>query len=288
MLKDRIRRKLAKYAIAESLKIKVQNFRNHPPIIIYQMGKVGSATVYETLLHANLPNPIYHIHFLSYDGIKDAEEFFLSLKKPIRSAHLRRSKMLREIIDKNSKVRWKIITLVREPIGRDISDLFQSIDRYYPELIENGNIKKRQTVEFMQEKFMNYDESTNYTCTWFDNELTGVFNVDVYAHPFNLDDGYAILSEKKNVDVLLLRVEDLNRNLENALVEFLNLKGPLQIVKSNIGSDKKYAEAYRYVLDNIAIPKSVCMKIYSTKYAEHFYSEAMRSEFIQRWSKGKN
>ena len=81
-LKGRIKNKLAKYPFAESLKIKIQSFREYPPILIYQMGKVGSATVHETLLHANLPHPIYHIHFLSYDGIKNAEKYFLNLKNP--------------------------------------------------------------------------------------------------------------------------------------------------------------------------------------------------------------
>jgi hypothetical protein len=255
--------------------------------MIYQMGKVGSATVHETLLNAKLHNPVYHIHFLSHEDIRSAERFFLSLKTPIISGHLRRSKILRQIIDNNSGVEWKIITLVREPIGRDISDLFQTIDRYHPELVDNGKIKTNQTIGLLLKNFINYDQNTNYTCTWFDKELNDVFDIDVYAYNFNMEKGYTVLSGKRNIEVLILRLEDLNRNLENALAEFLDLKNPVKILKSNVGREKQYSEAYRDVLTSIRIPESVCTKIYSTKYATHFYSEKMRQEFAMRWSKGK-
>lgn len=286
-LKDRIKNKLAKYPFAESLKIKVQSFREYPPILIYQMGKVGSATVHETLLYANLPHPIYHIHFLSYDGIKNAEKYFLNLKNPIKPSHLSRSKILRQIIDKNSDIKWKIITLVREPIARNISDMFQTLDRYHPELVENGEIKMSDVIELLLKNFFNYEPNTDYTCTWFDNELKDVFGIDVYACGFNREIGYTILPKQRNVEVLILRVEDLNMNLENALVKFLDLNNPIKIIKSNVGSEKQYSEVYKNVLEDIRIPESFCKEIYSTKYAEHFYSEKMLHEFMLRWSKDK-
>lgn len=249
------------------------------------MGKVGSATVRETLIKAKLPNPIYHIHFLSHDGIKNAENYFLSLKTPLKSNHLKRSKMLRKIIEANSNIQWKIITLVREPIARDISDLFQTIDRYFPDLVENGKVKTNEAMDLLLKRFANYDQDINYTCTWFAEELNTVFNIDVFAYPFNKHKGYTILSEGGNCEILILRLEDLSTNLEKALSEFLNLRHPLNMLKSNVGDEKQYADAYRNILENFRIPKAVCEKIYSTKYATHFYSDTMRCELTMKWSR---
>ncbi len=49
----------------------------HPPILIYQMGKVGSNTVHKTLLASGIQNPVFHVHFLTkekiYSNIKELE-----------------------------------------------------------------------------------------------------------------------------------------------------------------------------------------------------------------------
>jgi hypothetical protein len=277
-------KRLIPYSIIENFGIALQNFNFNPPIIVYQMGKVGSKTIYMSLKNAHLPNPIYHVHFLSHDGIRNAEEYILS-KKSVVPSHIRRGKILRKKIDKTKDAQWKIITLVREPVIRDISSLFENLELLYPDLIdENGDMKKSDAIEFLQKRLMNYDESTSYTCKWFDREIKSVFSIDVYAYPFNHHDGFTIIHDK-GVEVLVLRLEDLDKSFNNALIKFLDLESPIKMLKSNVGENKKYAVAYRHVLENITLPKSVCAKIYSSKYARHFYSENMRNQFIQKWSK---
>jgi len=108
----------------------------------------------------------------------------------------------------------------------------------------------------------------------------------VYAHRFNTEKGYSILQEKGNAEVLILKVEDLNMNLENALVKFLDLGNPIKMIKSNVGNEKQCSGTYKDVLKKIRIPESTCKKIYSSKYAQNFYGERMLDEFTQRWSKG--
>jgi hypothetical protein len=254
------------------------------PIIIYQMGKVGSTTVYKSLKNANLYSPIYHVHFLSWEGIKNAEDYFLSLQNPIVPAHIERSKRLREEIDRAKDTRWRVITLVREPIGRQISDFFQNAESYYPDLIdENGNVKIHSAIECLRNAFVNFDEKADYACTWFDKELNRVFHVNVYDYPFNYHDGFLIIREQ-NIDCLVLRMEDLDRSFNDAISEFLGIRNTINMLKSNVSEEKKHSDAYRYVFDNITIPKSVCMRIYSSEYARHFYTESMRRDLIRRWS----
>ena len=103
----------------------------------------------------------------------------------------------------------------------------------------------------------------------------------------HLEKGYSILRDKRNAEVLILRLEDLSINLESALFEFLGVRRPIKEVQSNVGSEKHYAAGYRNVLENIRIPKAVCRKIYSGKYAQHFYRKDMLDKFAERWSKGE-
>ena len=283
-------KKLIPPSIIENFKIGIQDFHSNPPILIYQMGKVGSSTLSRSLESAHLPNSIYSVHRLSHEGIKRsaAEQRVRALYDPVLSNLAKVSKTLRKKIDKtDANARWKVITLVRDPISRTISAFFENMKRVYPILIdENGAVKKSFALEFLKVWFMNYDESRDSIGTWFDKELKNVFKIDVYAYPFNHRDGFTIIRDR-NVEVLIIRLEDLNQNLSHALTTFLNLERPIEMLKANVSEDKECAAAYRYVLENITIPKPICIKIYSSKYAKHFYNESMRNEFIQKWSRNE-
>ncbi|MFC2029459.1 putative capsular polysaccharide synthesis family protein [Chloroflexota bacterium] len=269
----------------ETLRIRFASVGVNSPIIVYQMGKVGSTTVYKSLKSAGLDCPVYHVHFLSHSGLKQAEEYFRSLEEPRLPAHIRRGKALRRRIDSNSREEWKVITLVREPIGREISDFFENVDRYHPQLIDrDGRVRVTQAIDLLQTTLRDFDESTNYTCTWFDRELRRVFGVDVYAHPFPQADGFAMMSHD-TCQALVLRVEDLDLTLESAVPRFLGTDLPIKMVRSNVGQQKKHSVAYRHAVDNLALPLSVCEGIYSSRYASHFYGRAMRDQFIRKWAR---
>ncbi|MFX0070554.1 MAG: putative capsular polysaccharide synthesis family protein [Candidatus Hermodarchaeota archaeon] len=272
-------------SIANWFRIHLQNFNVTPPIIIYQVGKVGSTTVYKSLKNARLRNPVYHLHFLSDEGIKSAEEYHLGLERPVIPNHIRLSKLLRKKMDKTKGVKWKIITLVRDPIGRDISNLFESIEHFYPNLVnESGNVKINEAIEFLLEMFSDFDESTDYTARWFDTEINAFFDIDVYTYPFNHQKGFTIIRDK-NVEIVIIRLEDLNRNFNEALTQFLNLDKPIEMCKAGIREEAVHAAAYKHIREEITIPRSVCNKIYSSKYARHFYDDNMRNKHIQKWSK---
>lgn len=76
------------------------------PILIYQMGKVASRTIYKSLLYT--PGmQVFHVHRIGKDVHPNLYERVARFGHPA-----------------------KIITLVREPISRNISDFFQHLDQY--------------------------------------------------------------------------------------------------------------------------------------------------------------
>ena len=268
----------------ESFKLNLINFNKTPPVLIYQMGKVGSTAIYASLLKARLPTLIYHVHFLSPGRIQEIERYNSHLNDDSVSEMLKLDQMLHEKVLNHRQDQWKIFTLAREPIGYVISQLFQTIRRDHPELLDaNGQAAVDRIIDYLLGVFDNFNEETDYASTWFDNELKQVFNVDVYTYPFNHNEGFTIIKED-NISVLVIRFEYLNRCFSRVVPSFLGLNKPIDLLNLNTGNSKWYASAYEYILNNIQIPKTVSERIYSTKYARHFYTENMISGFINMWS----
>jgi len=268
--------------VVDIVKLNAQNFDANPPVLVYQMGKVGSTTICRSLRQANVQHPIYHVHFLSQDGIKSAEAYARSLNNSHVPYHLRFSKALSKKIAQ-AQAQWKIITLVREPIGWEVSNFFQNVARYYPDLIERGQVNQQAALARLTKTIADYDESSSYVSTWFDRELKVVFGVDVYAHPFDRQRGFSIIREA-NVSVLILRLEDLNHNFSQAVTTFLELDKPIEMFRSNVAQEKGHAQENQFVLENLRIPEAVCARIYASRYVRHFYGADMQAAFTQRWT----
>ena len=93
------------------------------PVLVWQMGKVGSSTIVNSLHQARFDGAVFHVHVLSGALIGRGELF----KKAVRQgtvAYLY-NVALRELLCGGNR-RWKIISLVREPVGRNISAFFQT------------------------------------------------------------------------------------------------------------------------------------------------------------------
>lgn len=261
--------------------------KSAPPVLIYQMGKVGSISVYASLKNAGIPNSLFHVHQLSDEGLRKKEGWlrFNGIEKI--PDDLRFFKQLRQVIDKNrTTCHWKIITMTREPIGLEISGIFQNMKIWYRQLLNTGNTPdKKKTLDYLHERFDKLDMSKNYYANWFDVELKAMFNIDVYSKPYDFERGFSIFTHE-NVSVLLIRLEDMNKSLNTAIQQFLGRDIDLDAASTNIGSRKTYSREYKKVLDILSLPRPICEKIYSTTYARHFYSTDDIARFTAKWSGG--
>jgi hypothetical protein len=254
----------------------------YTPIVIYSYGKVGSSTVQVSLEKLHLPNPIFHIHFLARDYLK-GNEAYLRKSGSDRASHVTEGKILRFFVDCTwGWVHWKIITLVREPVAREISNLFQN-PHHFPRLTGlTGDSFVAGAISQIQDTLADFNESTDYTVQWFNVELKDVFGVNVYDRCFDPAKGYAIY-KMQNADILLLRSEDLSHCAPQAIQEFLGISDFI-LLKANEASSKDYAREYRQVVEKINFPPEVLDNIYSSCLAQHFYTDAEISAFKQRWT----
>ena len=95
-------------------------------MIVFQMGKVGSSS-----LAASFPTPghpvVVQVHRLGVDEVEEAIAGERAAGRPVRRHHARGRVAARYVADGRPH---KVITPVREPIGRAISYLFQAFEVY--------------------------------------------------------------------------------------------------------------------------------------------------------------
>ena len=92
------------------------------PVLIYQMGKVGSSA-----LEKSIPNSIHLHDLMSIQASKQISPVRAQLHKPVTNQVKRVLKrtIMCHMLKRKQQVR--IISLVREPVGRNISMFLQSL-----------------------------------------------------------------------------------------------------------------------------------------------------------------
>jgi hypothetical protein len=272
------------------------------PILVYQMGKVGSSTVRNTLLLRGL-HPVLHLHTFSPLREKRAED--VDVDPAQREALAREIEHARAVFaNMGSRTRlqltlheWmnerrlrrrllrpgrplKIITSVREPIAANVSMFFQLLPwytggRYAPD---------RFTTDALMRLFFE-----RYSCyrplLWFDEEMKYETGVDVYRHPFPNGRGSLAFREGA-IEVLVLKTETDDAVKEEALSEFLGVED-LRLVKSNVGERKAYAGQYREFKERIRFPDAFFRTMYDSRYARHFYDDDEIARFSRQWHSGR-
>lgn len=238
--------------------------------LIYTMGKVGSSAIYENL------NTCYQVHNLDNEA---PFKYFSSRITPYLSRYVFESirwklfyRKYTKARNKNNKI-IKIISIVRDPIARNVSALFQNYDESQLKTDDDC------TQDFFA--FVNHF----LPLMWFDIELKKNIGIDVYVHPFDKEKGWQIIRNKQ-YELLIIQLEKLSE-LEALIGEFLKIKNFSLERKGkgeNISSEKWYGEYYNNLRKAIIFPKEYLDIMYESKYVKHFYTNDQINQFRNKWS----
>lgn len=249
------------------------------PIVVHQMGKVGSSTVCASLKRAEPETPVFQVHYLSHEGLRRVESANLTAARRVPPAHIWESKYLQSLLAEGKERRWRVITLVREPISRNVSAFFENIYLRFPDFdqrVKRGSLDVQALIGEFVDGY-NHDIPLN----WFDEEMKSVFGIDVYETPFDSSLGYSIIDSDR-VTLLILRLEDLVRCAGDALSRFLALRG-FGLVSANVGGKKGYGPIYDEFIESIRLPQALVDRMYASRYARHFYTPEEIEGFRQKW-----
>ena len=242
------------------------------PILVFQMGKVGSSSILTSLLDHGLSFTI-HIHRLNPKNIDARAK---TVNDVLQTSHLDSERWIYHNITQSNKP-VKYITLVREPLGRAMSQYFENLS-YLIGVDNAGNVIDLQELQAMFiEKYLWEIIAKD----WFDDELKPVSGIDVYETPFDTEIGYS-LYQRDNTEVLLLKLEISDEDKQNAIADFVG-EPDFRLKRSNDTSKKSYAELYKAFRETIVFPQNVLDKVYSMKMAQHFYTETEIQNYLQKW-----
>lgn len=236
-----------------------------PAILVYQPEKVGSTSVYTTLSREGVD--AIHIHFICSFKYADVEPGIAAEASAYLKKHLRVEGC-------------KIITLVRDPIARGLSNFMQGFsgDMFTYYYLDSGCSLAAKASESIVEEL-----DSNYEFTWFDRELREVTGIDIYHYPFDKEKGYAWIKEG-NIEILVLTLEKLNENV-GVLGEFVEKPG-IKLQNENVGDEKQYKYIYEGLKKDIRIPARVVESQYKNNpQLDHFYTEEEKERFLQKWSR---
>ena len=201
-------------------------------ILVYQMGKVGSTTLVESI-----PGAV-HLHTLYINPpckelLKiERPDFFMKMVGFCYD-------LLRQFAVKFRKD-VKIITVIRNPIERNVSMFFQDLPYWYVKYRRLcPNASRFSDVDVIQDMFEKVFPH-EYPDLWFDKEIKRLTGIDVYSTGYDAELGYLKL-EKGKYKVLLLEMTKINDRVD-VIEEFLGYK--IDLVNVNVGNKKWYAPLY--------------------------------------------
>lgn len=239
-----------------------RRLRKHPPVFVYQMGKVASRSLEESL-SAQYRGEVIHSHWFYPDhGPGEARELYKYWHSQDPPDCL------------------YIISLIRNPLDRNISAFFQNFKdmtgyepRDYP-----------STLNALKETFLNKFEH-HIPLVWFDELIKGNFGIDVYERPFP-DRGYDTFANG-NARLLLLRVEEDDATKTHAVKQYLELPH-FVLNRKNVSKTKDYGDLYQSFKNEVRFPKSYVDTICHSKVFQHFYNREDEANTRARWQEDYN
>jgi len=274
----------------------------HDPILVYQMGKVGSSSIRNSLFRCRDPKTKLVLMSHEFFPIRDRDLSRIKIEPeywPYVVQEYEQDKRVFESFSPQKRREWRrrerfysqriyqayvkpghrlrVISPVREPIANNISMFFEVFDHYTGHPFDQSTLSVDDMIEVFVSKYVH-----GRPLVWFDAELKTTLGLDVYQHAFSQEQGFATISQG-NVELLLLKCELDDSIKQQAIAEFLGLDD-FQMIRSNVSSRRSHGGAYAEFKQRIRIPESLLDRMYESKYARFFYSDAERARFRARWS----
>jgi len=229
-------------------KVVLQN----PEVIIFQYGKVGSSSIYDSLVKQEC-NCLHSHNLCRNEKDKLLQKWQERCREAVR----------------NNGV--KIITLVREPVGRFTSMVMESFKEW------TVNFEAKTIKEIMQDELI---VSTEECHSWFNNQIEQLTGINIFDYPFDKEKGYVII-KKDNIEILLMTLEKLNSN-EATIGEFVGLKD-FKLTNANVAADKVCDYVYQDIKKEFRVSEKMLDEVYETFRMEHFYSDKDIAEYKKKW-----
>ena len=251
---------------------------SHPIVLVYQMGKVASSSVYHSLKKYPQYCHAFHTHILTAEWIKaKATKRSHTLLNPDRR-NQNSQDLRRNIIEPGHPA--KIITLVRDPFARSISAFFEN----------SASVHKAPagTVAAMHYLKSAFFAETNllHPDYWFEKEFNHALKLNIFDYPFNPEQGWSRFS-KSPYEVLVLSTDLSDKEKALRVEEFVDIPG-FKLERKNTTPPGGRLELYNSFKAHIRFPEKAIEKVLNTQYSRHFFDADKRAALRKRWQENKS
>lgn len=250
------------------------------PYLVYQMGKVGSSSLYQMLRKSTPVTEVYHIHSLDHATIGKNVIKYEEWQdvRHVRDAVAIRRRMLQGDLNR-AATPWKVLTPVREPIGRNLSGFFMNYSDYIPNMVERWQRREISLIDILQVFLTKYPH--HIPLAWFDREYGQQLGLDIFKHPFDRERGYSILHTGR-MDIMLLRTEEIRNVPLEVYRGFLGCDA-LERQENNKGETKDYGALYKEFKARVRFPKPFVDAMYDNPLVRHFYTAGQLEELKRKY-----
>lgn len=248
-----------------------RHFASAEPVLVWTAGKVGSSSLFETLRRHHWPGGLYQIHFLG-ERLSEIRQHYAGSPPD----HIWISEAVRYGLARWPGRKVRVISLVRDPVERLLSDRFQNPECYPPG--SDPLVVRDQMIERIRRQ-----PPTTTLEKWFSDDLEAVTGARILGADFDAGRGYQRYPAGR-FDILILQVERLDEVGAECLREFLALSAPLELVRSNQRTDTPEAARYKQIKRSLSIPIRTVEAMAASSYMRTFYSPAQIRGFVNRWS----
>lgn len=237
--------------------------RRRPLVVIHQPGHVGSNTVAKTIESAPAHRAVFHVHRLTRQRWDSAASYEID-------------EFLVRHLMKRSTFSWDVITLVRNPIERNVSALLRRVTAK-ARAQGHGDLSTPSIVaDFVDEFDQDWVHRENPFVRFVREELEPVWGLVPRRHD------YVETTESRRL--LTLRVEDLDSGGAHVLSEFLGCT-VRRIESANTSRSGSVAEARRVIEADIKLPGAYIDRMFEPALMTDLYTPAERAATFAKWAR---
>lgn len=206
------------------------------------------------------------VHFLEQTRIlKMLRTYFENPDGKFIPEHILDSLLVKNVFVRQKAVR--IITLIRNPIMRNISAVFQ-----------NMPTRLKDDRHEIMERLRKY--SANIPDVWFKRDFIPVTGIDVFNKEIDSSADHFRFS-KGRFEVLIIKLETNDEQKSRLLSDFVGKD--IELIRTNEALNKWYRSIYQQVVsDPKSIRDSYIKECVNLKYYKKFYSEEERKRIFEK------
>ncbi|MEM0986152.1 MAG: putative capsular polysaccharide synthesis family protein [Pseudomonadota bacterium] len=239
--------------------------------IVYTMGKVGSSAISAAIRQSG--RVVHDIHTLNDDAL------LAGMRKALDKGQFPNPHICVSMAWKSREIsvpqRCVYISLVRDPIARNISAYFQNLGTFI-DTLEAGTDSEAEDlfVDFM-DRYPHF-----FPVKWYEREYAQHLGIDVFQGRFRHQAGYQLSHHER---IVIFKTDTPDEVKSSVLTRVLGFT--VDVRPTHASADKDYADDYDAVRSLARFEPALLDRVYGSAFVKHFWESDAIEQMRAKWLK---